>query len=594
MIRGRNLVHSLALALPMVGAFASAACGTGDVPDPGMRTFVAPTAPDVPVPTTAVANAVPVVGETMVRRLNRREFDRTLSDLLGADVIASLPSAPSANLPADAWVDGFDTNASALKVNPQFVEQVMLAADAVSDAFPTSRSGCTESVDEDACIGRFVVRFGGRAWRRPLTDDERVELQAFWRERRDEEGFDGSVRALVARFVQSPYFLYRVEVPVPDASPRALANRSSRATGTVPSAEPERPPTRLVVDSFAMASRLSYLLWQSMPDDALFARAERDELRDPAVVRDEAERMMKDARARETLGRFHAEWLGTDGLDTTDKVASTYPEFASLRAALKRESELFVDGIVIDGPGDLASLFTSTTVWVNAATAPLYGLEASDATFVRAELDGTKRAGVLTRVPHLARLGKADRSAPILRGVFLRDRVLCQPFDPPPPNATDIPKDSAGATTTRELFASLTSGEKCQTCHKDINALGFGFENYDAVGRWRTAENDRPVDATGTLDLGDLQGAYDGAVELSSRLATSERVRACFTKQWFRFGYGRSETSGDGDALHDLEARFAASGHRIPDLVVALTQSPLFFAPSFSSGPSGTSSGGGP
>jgi len=191
------------------------------------------------------------------------------------------------------------------------------------------------------------------------------------------------------------------------------------------------------------------------------------------------------------------------------------------------------------------------------------------------------RAGILSQAAFLSIAGKANRSAPILRGVFVRERLLCATLPPPPPNAGTIPPELPSPTTTRDFFTDLTAPEQCQSCHSLINPVGFGFESFDGIGRWRDEENGYAVDASGVLTAGDVEGPFAGPVELAQRLAKSEDVQRCLATQWFRFRFGRLGVADDAPILDALGAQFVASGGKLRALAGALAHSEALYQAHF-------------
>jgi hypothetical protein len=331
---------------------------------------------------------------------------------------------------------------------------------------------------------------------------------------------------------------------------------------------------------YEIASRLSYLLWSSMPDDELLAAADAGELATPEQIKAQAERMLEDGRARAAVANFHRQWLELSHLETINKDPATYPAYSEdLRPLWKSETEAFLDYVVFeDAAGDVATLFTAPYSFMNAELAAFYGVEGPEGgAFQRVDLDPTQRAGFLTHASVLASLAKPNQSSPVHRGKFVRERLLCEILPPPPNNIEIKAPDVTPGVSTRERFSQHRDDPNCATCHVLMDPIGFGFEHYDGIGLWRDNDEGVPVDATGEIaGSRSANGTFDGAIELAHQLAESEQVRQCVVSQWFRFGYGRAEQEEDRCSMDQLQQAFAESGHNIRALLVALTQTEAF------------------
>ena len=332
----------------------------------------------------------------------------------------------------------------------------------------------------------------------------------------------------------------------------------------------------MALPPYELATRLSYLLRGSMPDAALFDAAANGRLSAPADLAREARRMMNDERAHAIVSTFHAEWLGLDKLPAADKDAVIYPMYTpALTDAFAKETSRFIDEVVWNREGTLGALLTAPYTFGDASLASFYGLPAPAADGLILT-GGTQRAGLLTQGAFLAVYGKANQSDPVHRGRFVRERMLCTTPPPPPQNIAIRPPELDPRLTTRQRFDQHTSDPACSGCHELLDPIGFGFEHYDGIGRWRDMEGGQPVDGSGALSGTDVDGAFDGAVQLAGKLAHSTDVQACYATQWFRFGYGRGETDADGCSLNQLTTSFVAANGDVRELIVALTQTDAF------------------
>ncbi len=497
-------------------------------------------------------------GPTPIRRLTRLEYAATIRDLLGEDVVAGLDAVKT--FPADQTVLGFDNNVSGLTVTTTLAEQYMLVAEKLSlAAAPKAKmlAGCDATpqvMAESMCARKLVERLGRRAFRRPLHEDEVTMLLAAFAAR-PEPTFESGAQTVIQLVLQSPWFLYRA------------------ADGSIPTDK----PGLMRLDSHEIASRLSYLLWGTMPDDALFAIADAGKLGTKEEIALEARRMMNDPRAKVAVANFHRQWLELDALEEIPKDAKVYPEFDDvLRADLRTETATFVDHVFWK-EGGMETLFTAPYTFANANLARVYGLAApSGSGFLQVNVDASKRVGLLGQPSVLSLHAIAYESSPIYRGKFVRERLLCHDLPPPPESIEVVPPEVDPTKSTRERYSEHSSNPACRGCHQLMDPIGFGFEHYDGMGRYREKEGTHPIDAKGELLMTDVDGTYDGAIELSKKLAKSKQVSSCVVTHWFRFAYGRSETELDGCSLQSLTKSFAEKGYDMRELVVALTQTDAF------------------
>jgi hypothetical protein len=498
----------------------------------------------------------PSPGPAPLRRLNRFEYDRTVRDLLGTTL------APAEGFARDGSDLGFDNQAAVQTVDDALAESYqdaaeLLAADAVSrlsDFLPCDPS----AIGEDECARLFIETFGKRAYRRPLEAEDIDRLMVPYSVGRGQGAFEDGIRLVITTMLQSPHFLYRVEL-----------GGSSSATGALP------------LDDYEIASRLSYFLWGSMPDEALFAAADAGELGTAEGVAGEARRMLGDPRAREAVRRFHRLWLGLDGVELVEKDPATFPRFdASLPPLWQLETEVFVEHVVFDGAGDLGTLVTAPFSFMNADLAAFYGAAgpAGD-DFTKVELDPARAAGFLTHAGVIAIHSSPDQTNPVRRGAFVRAQMLCEVIAPPPPDVMITTPEVQPGLSTRERFDRHRADPSCSGCHALMDPIGYGFENYDGIGLWRDADAGLPVYATGEIvgvDDPAVAGTFHGVAELGAKLSVSDAFEQCVVRQWFRFAHGRDATDEDAPSLALAERAFASAGGDVLELVVALTITDAF------------------
>jgi hypothetical protein len=511
---------------------------------------------------------VPVAVEAPMRRLSRVEYDHVVADLLGTS------TRLGAAFPPDDGTIGFEVGVgvSDALARDYLDAAEALAAEAALDlaALDPTLARCTAGAPPtgtagEACAAEFVSSFGRRAYRRPLTADERTELVGIFRSGRDlasdpAAGFGEGIELVVNAVLVSPHFLYRME-PTPEGA---------------------RPGDVVPVEGYALASRLSFFLWRSMPDDELLDAAEAGELTSADDVEAQARRMIEDPRFERSHGDFFRQWLGLDRLRSLAKDTAVYPMWNDdVRDALAASLEASLDEAM--ETGSLDDLVRGGFAYVDETSAPLFGVTIPSGArparggLYRVPVPAGERAGLFTHPALLALLGKANQSDPIHRGVFVRTRLLCGVLAPPPGDVDLTAPELDPGLTTRERFDAHRDEPRCAGCHQRIDPIGYGFEHYDGIGRFRADEGGLAVDASGDLyEAGDASGPFDGAIELSDRLAESDTFHACVAAQMFRFASGRVETRADGCTTGPLRERFAASGYDLRELMVALTQSDDF------------------
>ena len=495
-------------------------------------------------------------GEAPARRMTRFEYDNTVRDLLGDT------TAPSSEFPADEVSGIFNNQADTLVVSQLLAEGYMTASELVAAEAVKKLDtlvGCDPAASsEQKCGAQFIESFGKRAFRRPLDTDSRALLTGVFTKALAMWDYPSAIRLVIQTALQSSRFIYRLEFGMPDPA----------AVGVVK------------LDDYEMASRLSYLLWGSTPDQPLMDAADAGELATSEQVSAQATRMLADPRARGVIENFHTQWLGLTRLTTLDKDTTTFPGYTpALKTTWQKETLAFVDDVLLDGSGDLGTLLSAPYTMMDADTAAFYGIPGgpTGSAFQRVDLDPTQRAGILTQPSILALNAHVDQTSPVHRGKFVRERLLCQQISPPPPNVKAVPPPVDPNATTRERFAQHSNDPSCSTCHKLMDPIGFGFESYDAIGQFRAKEAGKAIDDSGEIfESKDANGKFNGAVELADRLSRSEEVRSCVVTQWFNYGHGRTTTTEDTCTLQQLRTTFASANYDVKALLIGLTQTDAF------------------
>ena len=493
-------------------------------------------------------------------RLTHRQYDNTIRDLVGID------DHPSSVFLPDVSLAGFDNNAELLAVGDRLARDYRRAAEDLAGRVVADPElfaeivPCDPATGDAGCADAFIRWFGGRAFRRALRDDEREVYAALFANAPglyvEGTDFAQGIRLVLEAMLQSPHFLYRVELSSPQDG-EAMAPLSS----------------------FEIATRLSYMFWNSTPDDELLAAAADGLLDDPAGIAEQAERLLADPRATDPVADFHAQWLQVREYLDVAKDPTMFPEWSvEMGDAMQQENRRFIERVVFELAGGYRDLLTSPSTVVDDRLAAIYGVAApAGAEFAPVELDSKQRAGVLTQIGFLASRAYTNMTSPIHRGVFVQRQLLCAALpDPPPGIDPNLPPLEGDIHTTRDAVEAHTAAAECTGCHSLINAPGFALEGYDAIGRTRSEDNGWPIDDAVTLVIDDAQVEIDGGVALAHAIADSTQGQRCYATQWFRYANMRKETPEDLCTIDGLVTALADEGMPVQDLMIALTQTKTF------------------
>jgi len=508
---------------------------------------------------TCPAQPVP---RTPLRRLTRFEYQNAVRDLLNVD------ASPAQELPADEITNSFDNNAAVLTVSALHAEKYVLVSEALAKLAVQKLPelvGCDVAAQGEAtCARAFAKKLGRRAFRRATSEADEQSLMTAFEAGHTGGTFAEGVEVMVRAALQSPHFLYRLET----------TTAADKTTKQVP------------LNAYELATRLSFLIWSSGPDDALLDAAASGGLNSKLLVAAKAREMLSQPRARAAVSSFFEQWTGTRRLAVTSKSPTAFPEFTpELGSAMAAELPAFVEHVLWSGDRSLKTLLTAPVAFVNAPLAAVYGVTApasSSAGLQEVDLPAAQdRSGILTQAGFLSVQAHPDQTSPVLRGKFVRSLLLCQPPSPPPPDIdVTIPDVTEAATARQRLAGHLEVGASCNGCHSLMDPIGLAFEHFDAMGRYRDTEAGAPLDVSGEITGGSdaaLAGPFVGVRQMAEKLAASSQVRACLATQWFRYAAGRSEGDADECSLAVMRDRFGSSNGDLLELIVATTQTDAFW-----------------
>lgn len=501
-------------------------------------------------------------GRVTVRRLNRAEYNNTVRDLLGVS------SQPADSFPPDDSGYGFDNIGDVLTLSPLLAEKYLdiaekVAAEALQheldtygDTIPVHRKilPCNHTTPEHTadCADRAIRRVAPRAYRRPVSSEEISRLKGFYQLAIDNgESFSEGMELALQALLVSPHFLFRIE------------------EGPAPT----DPEAHHYLADYHYASRLSYFLWSSMPDDELLETVQQGSLRNPRTLREQVSRMLRDPRATALAENFGGQWLQFRNLAVVDPDPDLFPSFTDeLRDAMAEETMQFFTAIVAEDRSILDFVDADFT-FVNEPLAKHYGIDGIvGPAFQRVEVDPNQRGGLLGQASILTVSSFPTRTSPVLRGMWVLENLLASHPPPPPP---DVPALDAveidSSATMREKLTKHRENVSCASCHDRIDPLGFGLENYDAIGGWRTEDNGKPVDSSGILPDG---REFDGPAALKKVLLDrSDEFTRCLAEKMLIYALGRGLEEYDEPALNEIVAAVARKDHRFSELVYEIVRS---------------------
>jgi len=499
----------------------------------------------------------PEVDVMTIRRLNRTQYTNTLRDLLGTK------QDQGSKFPPDDLSFGFDNIGEALSLQPLHIELFESSADTVlaelfalpaTDANRMKVLGCDPQAGGHACVDSTVLAFAERAFRRPVTEAEVAPFVAL----SDNSTKAGSTAAdglklALKGVLMSPYFLYKVEL---DASPTA------------------KDVHRLT--AFELSTRLSYYLWSSMPDDALYASAKSgDLLTDPGLT-SQITRMLAAPASQALVTEFAAQWLNIRRVAAVKPDATTYPAFnADLATSMQTETSMLFSNLLGQGR-PLSELLTADYSFVDTTLATFYGMPApAGSGFTKVPLAGSHRTGFLMGGSFLTMTSNPTRTSPVKRGKWVLEQLLCSPPPPPPAGANIAALDSGPPLSVRAKLEQHRAKEPCNSCHSLMDPIGLAFENFDGIGAYRTSDQYGAIDATGTLNTANGVATFNGAEQLIPILTADARLAPCAASKVLTYAVGRGFSNADATALTNVLAATDKTGQGVRGLIgsVALSES---------------------
>jgi hypothetical protein len=498
-----------------------------------------------PGPTGGPGNTFIDHDSPALERLTNVEYSRTVTDVLGEPPDA----ATRYSFPVDPTQHGFDNNVALLQISSTHADRYSTAAESMATATlaDATRRALVASCDltaGGACLQTMITKLGRRLYRRPLTPDEVTGYTSLAQLGTIASDPYSSAATVIEAMLQSPHFLYRVQLGLSDPKRAGIVGLSG----------------------FEMATRLSFLLLGTTPSDALLDQAQGGMLDTTAGAGQVVKQLLADPLARRGVKRFYEQWLPLDEVSGPTADAERIPHMGDtvLAADLTEETSRFVDDVLWDAGGSIPDILTSRYTFVNANLAKLYGLPAPASTVAGAWQKVTfdaasTRAGFLTQGSMMAAGSHNDKPSNTRRGQMVREQLLCQDVPAPPPGVNaNLPPPTTGETE-QQTFARHTTDASCAACHNLMDPIGWGLSGFDAAGVVRTTDsNGQPLSVQGKIN-GMTPPDFNGPVELGQKLAASPEFKACFARQLFRYVYGRVETAADEQGITELEGVFTTA-----------------------------------
>ena len=493
---------------------------------------------------------------SQIRRLTESQYRSVIADVFGPDIKIVGRFEP------DLRIDGLQAvGTSAVSVTAAGLEQYENLARNISvqvtdEQHRAKLVGCApSSTDQNGatCARQFFQRIGLQLYRRPLAEAEVTALAKATTDATAKLGnFHGGLAATLSGMLTSPEFLFRIDRPA-----------SSRRS----------------IDAWSKASRLSFLLWNSMPDQTLLDEARSGALDTQAGLTKAVDRLIASPRFEQGVRAFFTDYLRLDGMDDLAKDSLIYPAFSqAISTSLGEQTLRTISWFLVEQKGDYRDLFTTRSIAMNRSLGPIYDIPVSKSGWFMYEFpQGDPRTGLLTHASLLAQHSHPGRTSPTLRGVALREIFLCEKIPAPPANvnfAVVQNVDNPTLKTTRARLQAHLDDEECASCHRRTDPMGLGLEQFDGAGQFRKVEHDEIIDVSGDFE----KQAFNGAAALGKLFGNSPRVSSCLVQSAWRYANGRNPSGTDAADITRLDQSFVAGGHRFPSLMRAIALDPAFFA----------------
>jgi hypothetical protein len=413
------------------------------------------------------------------------------------------------------------------------------------------------AAEEAPCAENIIAGVARRAYRRPITADDLPQLLALYRQGAESGGFEAGIRLALQKILVSPEFIFRVELDPLDAPPGSVHR----------------------VTDIELASRLSFFLWSTIPDDELLAVAERGELKDPQVLESQVRRMMADPRSQSLIKNFTGQWLFLRNIAGIQPDTSAFPSFdENLRDALRKETELVLESTLREDRS-VADLLNTDYTFLNQRLAEHYGIKGIyGSEFRRVAVSDPKRQGLLGHASIMTVTSYPDRTAPTIRGKWVLEQLLGTPPPPPPPNVPALKEDSTvKVLTMRQRMEEHRASPQCAVCHRIMDPIGFALENFDGLGRWRDTDGEEgttKIDSSGVLPDGT---AFDGPVGLRAILVAKRSMFVqTFTERLLTYALGRGTEQYDAPVIRKIVREAASGDYRWSSIILGIVKSKPF------------------
>jgi mono/diheme cytochrome c family protein len=498
-------------------------------------------------------------GRVTMRRLNRAEYNNTVYDLIGLDLkLAS-------DFPSDDVGNGFDNIGDVLTLSPilmekylnsakQIAAEVLKNADATKRVFPNEPKDPSDLEEVVAVARSNATQFASRAFRRPLSEEESERLLSLMRSAWEANASKEEImQTMITVVMASPNFIYRIE----DDDPADFVDGI-------------RP-----LNDFELATRLSYFLWSSMPDEQLFELAREGNLHTAEQLCAQVDRMLADPKAKALVENFAGQWLQLRDLEALSPDPKKYADFdAKLRRSMRRETELLFMSVMKENR-NILELLSSNTTFVDQRLAKHYGIEGIHGDeFQKVDLAG-KRRGMLMHGSILLLTSNPTRTSPVKRGKWVLDNLLAEPPPPPPPNVPELGAEGEALGTLRQRMEQHRANPNCAVCHVKMDAVGFGLENFDGIGSWREADGREKIDPSGVLPGG---RRFNGPLDLVQILVDDKKTEfsRCVASKMLTYALGRGLGVADRCTVSSIVNNLSKDDYRFSTLIKSIVTSPPF------------------